>query len=99
MNALGEERAAGGHGHREAVHWSSKIRMANATRHPCSPGERSDPGDSGDKTNGYSIWLTPPRISLRSSGLQGLRSSQRAAFIERSTASLGQQSTLRPADF
>src|SRR5258707_724482 len=26
----------------------------------CSPGERSDPGDRGDKTHGYSIWLAPP---------------------------------------
>src|SRR6476659_8306680 len=24
-------------------------RLVNDTRHPCSPGERSDPGDSGDK--------------------------------------------------
>src|SRR6187431_2485491 len=25
-----------------------------------SPGERSDPGDGGENTNGYSIWLAPP---------------------------------------
>jgi len=36
------------------------IRVVNDTRYPCSPSERSDPGDRGDKTTGYSIWLTPP---------------------------------------
>jgi len=28
------------------------IRVANDTRYPCSPGERSDPEDGGDKTTG-----------------------------------------------
>src|SRR5262245_21817514 len=58
---IDEERAPCGHCHLEFGRLcSSKIRLANDTRHPCSPGERSDPGDRGNKTTGYSILLAPP---------------------------------------
>src|SRR6186713_2725486 len=38
-----------------------------------SSGERSDPGDSGNQTDGYSIRPTPPAGSLCSPGLRGPR--------------------------